>query len=290
LARDSAGWYFRVGLLVVSASWFLFTFYEFVKAAVHIGKMSFWVYLTDTAGAVGLGFRTVASLIAFLTLFFYVLGRDLSAPEATMSLRWIILGEAVCFLALFPSGVWGLSSPNVRFLLETGVPCIVESILLPAVLLRLFFELKPSSTARQAIKWALISGAAYIFVFWLNNTANWIFAVIVKGTEYLTAYPLNIFSFGLTVIGLFALTVYAAVFSWKQADKNHLSEIDAKKVGLIITLLGLYFDVIYVMWVLFGSVGGWGPWYQWFLGHNMDLWVMALPAAGVPLLFSRYAE
>jgi len=48
--------------------------------------------------------------------------------------------------------------------------------------------------------------------------------------------------------------------------------------------------VIYVMWVLFGSVGGWGPWYQWFLGHNMDLWVMALPAAGVPLLFSRYAE
>jgi hypothetical protein len=39
------------------------------------------------------------------------------------------------------------------------------------------------------------------------------------------------------------------------------------------------------MWVFFGSVGGWGAWYQWFLGHNLDLWVLSLPLVGVPLLF-----
>jgi hypothetical protein len=44
-------------------------------------------------------------------------------------------------------------------------------------------------------------------------------------------------------------------------------------------------EVNYVLWLIFGSVGGWGIWYAWMLGHNMDQWLLALPLLGVPLLF-----
>ncbi len=41
------------------------------------------------------------------------------------------------------------------------------------------------------------------------------------------------------------------------------------------------------MWLSLGSVGGWSDWYAWFLGHNMELWMMAIPLVGVPLLFKK---
>jgi hypothetical protein len=44
------------------------------------------------------------------------------------------------------------------------------------------------------------------------------------------------------------------------------------------------------MWIFFGSVGGWGACYQWFLGHNLDLWVLCLPLVGVPLLLTKKKE
>jgi hypothetical protein len=52
-------------------------------------------------------------------------------------------------------------------------------------------------------------------------------------------------------------------------------------------LVGLYFAVHYVMWILLGSAGGWGTWYAWMMGHNLDLWAMFLPIVGVLLLFYR---
>lgn len=291
MSNNANSWPLKTGLLIVAITWFLFTFYEFPKAAINIGKMSFWVFLTDTAGIIGLGFRTVASLIAVLTVLFFIFRKDLSAPEIMMSLRWIILGEAVYFLSLLPSGVWGMLSVNrIGFLIETGIPCLVESIVIPIVLFKLFFELNPKKSAKGAIKWGLISGTAYIFVFWLNNAANWVYAVMVKGVGYLSDYPLNLLSFALTTVGLLTLALYSAYFSKKSFGIEHIAELDLRQVGVIVTALGLYFDVIYLMWVFFGSVGGWGAWYQWFLGHNMDLWVMSLPMVGVPLLFHKKAD
>ncbi len=285
---SSSSWPLKTGLLIVAVTWFLFTFYEFPKAAINIGSQSnFWVFLTDTAGVVGLGFRTVAGLIAVITVLFFIFRRDLSAPETMMSLRWIIIGEAVYFLSLFPSGIWGiLRFDRIGFFVETGIPCLVESIVIPIALITLFLKLDPKKSL-GAIKWGLISVTAYVFVFWLNNTANWVYALMAKGPEYVINYPLNLLSFALTTIGLLALTLYAAYFSKRSFGIEHIAKLDLRRVGAIVTALGLYFDIIYLMWIYFGAVGGWGAWYQWFFGHNMDLWVMSLPAVGVPLLFRK---
>lgn len=284
----------KIGLLAVALTWFLFTFFEFAKAAFNIGRTGFWIPLTDTAGVVGLGLRTGAGLIAVVTVLFYIFRRDLSKPEALMSLRWIILLEAANFLALLPSGIWGATSLNssfgLGFLIETGVPCLVEAIIIPIVLVKLFFKLNPNKPAKGAITWGLIAGTVYIFVFWLNNSCNWIFQVMQDGTEYVTAYPANILSFGATTIGLLALGIYTAYFTKKYASKTSDIQPNLQTVGAIITALGTYFVGIYVMWMFLDSVGGWSQWYAWFFGHNVDLWVMSIPLVGLPLLLFKKKE
>ncbi len=286
----------KMGLLLVALSWFLFTAYEFLKGAYNIGRgYGFWISLTDTAGAFGLGFRTAAALIATFTILFFVFKKDLSKPELFMSIRWILLGEIVCFLALFPCVIWGMlilagtgtSMLGLGFFIESTLPVMIESIGIPIVLVKLFFELNPNKPLRGAIKWALITGTFYLFVHWINNTGNWVGAIERKGIEYVTAHPDHMISVGLTAIGLLALALYALNFTKKSIGVNSLAELDLRKVGVIITSLGLYFLLIYVMWLFLGTEAKWSTWYAWFLGHNMDLWLMSLPLVGVPLLFKE---
>lgn len=286
----------KIGLLTVAVTWFLFTAYEFLKGAFNIGKeYGFWISLTDTAGAFGLGFRTAAALIAVFTVLFFVFKKDLSKPELFMSIRWMLLGDIVCFLALFPCVIWGMliltganiSMVGLGFFVESTLPVMIESIGIPIVLAKLFFELNPNKPSRGAIKWALIAGTVYLFVHWINNTGNWVGAISRMGIEYVTSYPDHILSVGLTTVGLLALAVYAAYFTKKSIGANSLAEVNLRKVGVIITALGLYFLLIYVMWLFLGTNAKWSTWYAWFLGHNMDLWLMSLPLVGVPLLFKE---
>lgn len=296
--EEKSNWPLRTGLLLVASSWFLFTLYQFIKGSIHGATIEwpFWILLTDTAGIIGLAFRTVAGFIAVIAILFYIFKRDLSPPEATMTIRWILIAEVVYWLGLLPSGVWGMTGVTgladtnfeLVFLIETGIPCFVESITIPIVLVKLFFELNPKKSAKGAIKWALISGTVYVFVFWLNNTCNWITAIMEKGVEYVSNYPINLFSFGITSVGLLLLALFMAYVSKKSFGIEDLNKLDLRRIGAVIVALGLYFNVIYVLWLFFGSVGGWGTWYAWFLGHNMDLWVIALPLVGLPLLFKQH--
>ena len=58
----------------------------------------------------GMGFRFAAGIIAVLTALFFLLKKDLSRAETLMSLRWIVILEALYwFVGLFPSGLWGLT-------------------------------------------------------------------------------------------------------------------------------------------------------------------------------------
>jgi hypothetical protein len=227
----------------------------------------------------------------------YLVKRDLSKPEALMALRLVILFEAgYWFFSFIMSGVWGFtvfSVPSDAFggpllmTIENTIPCFVQSIGLAGVLVKLFLQLTPNKPARDAIKWGLIAGTFYVFVFWLNNTGNWIAAIVEKGTDYVLLYPANLFSFLATTIGLLLLGLYAAFFTRKSSGAKSLADINIHTVGVIVTLVGLYFAVHYVMWIFLGSVGGWGTWYAWMMGHNLDLWAMSLPIAGVPLIFYR---
>ena len=287
-------WPLRLGLFLVSLSWFSYMLYEFANGVINRGPLTFfWILVTDVPGCIGMGFRTAAGFIAVVTILFYIVRRDLSKPEALMALRLVVLFEAgYWFFSFFMAGVWGLVTPGafggvLLMTIESTLPSFLQSIGLAAVLVKLFLELSPNKPAKNAIKWGLIAGTFYVFVFWLNNTTNWIAAVIDKGIDYVLLYPANMFSFVLTTVGLLLLALYAAFFARKSIGTESLTKLNIHTVGVIVTLVGLYFAVHYVMWIFLGNVGGWGTWYAWMMGHNLDLWAMSLPLVGLPLLFYR---
>jgi hypothetical protein len=273
----------------------LFTCYEFTKGAFNIFKGTFWVALQDTLGVIGLGFRTVAGFIAVITILFFILKKDLSKQETMMSVRWTLLGEAVNFLSIFIVVIWGLdilatiglSGFGLTFFVGSTIPVLFESIAIPFALIKLFFSLNPNKPISNVVKWSLIAGTFYVFMVWFNNASAWIVAVLAQGIDYVILYPANIFSFILTTIGLLALGLYTAYFTRKTINEKQLETPNLKKIGLIMTSLGLYFLIIYVMWLVLGSVGGWSDWYAWFLGHNVELWMMTIPLVGIPLLLKK---
>jgi hypothetical protein len=298
----------KIGLLIVAISYFLFTFHAMFTLS-WIGEWeylagsplgSFWIFITDISASICLVFRLIASILALATIIFYFAKRGLAAPTAFKVLRWILVLEAIYWLGLLVSGVWGvlpvglggfgnggLSQFNFGLLITTGIPCLVSSIAIPIALFKLASQLKPNKPLKGVIKWGLIAGTVYVFVFWLNNTGIWIVTAISEGKEFLTAYPENLLSFGLTTIGLLALALFTAYFAKKSIGTETLERMKLRTLGAIIVALGLYFLWNYLTWIFFG---GWSSWYMWFLGHNLDLWVLSLPLVGLPLLFKRQAS
>ena len=297
----------KIGLLIVAIAYFLFTFHAMFTLS-WIGEWtglsglaSFWIFITDVSTAFGLVFRLIASFIAVAAIIFYFAKKGLSAPTAFKVLKWILVLEAIYWVPLILSGVMGVlpvelagfgtGGEGLHFslvlLITTGIPCLVSSIAIPIALFKLASNLNPNKPANNAIKWGLIAGTVYIFVFWLNNTGVWIITVMSRGTEYLTAYPENLLSFALTTIGLLALAVFTAYFTSKSVGTETLEELKLRTIGAIMIALGLYFLWNYLTWIFFG---GWSEWYSWFLGHNLDLWMLSLPLVGLPLLFKRQAS
>jgi hypothetical protein len=284
----------KTGVFLVALSWFLFTFYEFINGILHNTHPSpsatTWLLLSDTAGGTGLAFRAVGGFIAVITALFYLINKDLSEPEALTSLRYIVILEAAYWFSLIFSLIPGAWTSFSALTIENNIPIVVEAIALPIALSMLFINLSPKKASTYGLKWGLISGTVYIFVFWLNNACNWIAALMIKNSDYITLYPANLFSFLLTTIGLLAVAIFAAYFSITTIRTRDISGLELKKIGVIIVAFGLYFDIIFLMYFFLGAVGGWGEWYAWFFGHNMDLWLMALPMVGVPFLFQSKAE
>ena len=297
----------KIGLLIVAIAYFLFTFHAMFTLS-WIGEWtglsglaSFWIFITDVSTAFGLVFRLIASFIAVAAIIFYFAKKGLSAPTAFKVLKLILVLEAIYWVPLILSGVMGVlpvelagfgtGGEGLHFslvlLITTGIPCLVSSIAIPIALFKLASNLNPNKPANNAIKWGLIAGTVYIFVFWLNNTGVWIITVMSRGTEYLTAYPENLLSFALTTIGLLALAVFTAYFTSKSVGTETLEELKLRTIGAIMIALGLYFLWNYLTWIFFG---GWSEWYSWFLGHNLDLWMLSLPLVGLPLLFKRQAS
>ncbi|MCS7096728.1 MAG: hypothetical protein RMK50_06685 [Nitrososphaerota archaeon] len=273
-----------LGIFSVAFSWFIFTLYQFAKGIT--GQI---VYFTDVPGSVGLGFRTAAGLIALIMVLFAICGKELSSSETLISLRWIILFEAVYWLVLFPSALWGFyfeggfGYTREVIIASTGLPCLVESTILPAFLLLLFAKLKPDKPYAEKAKWVLTTGTLYIFIFWFNYTMQWTAEILRTGTGFVLNYSVNAFAFALTVIGLLLIAIYAANYTRKFMEKP--DNADIKQLGAIITAFGLYFDINLLLWLIYGKPGGWNLWHTFFIYHNMDLWMATLPLVGLPLLF-----
>jgi hypothetical protein len=294
----------KLGLLIVALAYFLFTLHalftlEWVGEWDRIasGSMRFIIFTEDVSAFVGIIFRFIAGIIAFGSVVYYFSKGLPSNQKVYRILRGVLVFEALYWLTLLPTAcaeiylvatrVGALStSALLSYLAWTTIPAVVESIIPPAVLLVLALKLNVNKPQNSTIKWALISGTSYIAVFWLLNMGSWMTAIMAKGTSYLTSNPQHILSYTLTVFGLLFLALYSGYFTWKSRRIQTLEELNLRAVGAIITLLGLYFLWNYLSWAYFGE-NLWSTWYAWFLGHNLDLWMLSLPLVGVPIMFFR---
>jgi hypothetical protein len=302
----------KIGFLTVAITYFLFTFHAMFTLSwvgeweSFSGSFRLVIFVEDISAAIGVASRLVASVIALSGVILYFLKKGLPTQAVMKIFRFVLVGEAIYWLGLVASAVLPLFStfgftiwrvdghmstlPVLTSLITNELPLLVESVAIPAVLLKLTYELNPKKPAKRAIKWGLITGAIYVFVFWLTNTAMWILTIMRQGLVYLTVYPVNLLSFVLTTIGLFALTVFTVHFAKKSAGKESIGKIKLKTVGIITIMLGLIYLWNYLTWIFFGNDALWSNWYSWFLGHNLNLWLLSIPLVGLPLLFEQKAS
>ncbi len=288
----------KIGLLIATTAYFLFTLHA-VLTTSWVGEwenlgptMGFVIYVEDIAATAGMIFRFVASLVAFVAVAVYLARKPFSQRATNMILTVVLFGEAIYWLGLLPSGIMPIIylRQTLFSLFTSEIPCMVESIAIPIALLMLVVNLRHTKPRKQAIRWTLIAGTAYVFVFWLVNTGIWVSTIWGyrgKGIAYLTDYPENLLNFGLTAFGLLALAASASWFTKKSWNTESLDTLNLRAAGTLITLLGLWFLWNYLTWIIFGQNALWSAWFAWFLGHNLDLWLLTLPLVGLPLMYSQ---
>jgi hypothetical protein len=293
----------KVGLVTVIISYFLFTLHglftlQWIGEWNRLtGSYSFTIFAEDISATIGLVFRFAASLLALVAIIFYFARKTLSKSKTYNILRVVLVFEGIYWLGLlttalmdfrilFFTGFIHRTLMNVlQSLALTSIPDFMESLVIPIALFILAFKLSPNKSLKGAIKWSFITGIIYIIVFWLINTNIWVGVVSQKGTQYLISYPQNLLSYIITIIGLLALAIYSAYVAKKSAGTETMQQLKPKPVGVILLSLGLYFLWNYLTYIFFGGNYIWSDWYAWFLGHNMDLWLLSLPLLGLPLLF-----
>jgi hypothetical protein len=297
----------KAGLFIVVLSYFLFALHDAFTLSwigewnrFFAGHFIFEVYAEDIIGFVGTIFRFAAGIVAITVLIYYFAKKGISKPATFNALRLIVVFEGIYWaLAFLPTAYFETKDmffTNMYSHLSTmaflnsfainDLPVLVESIVLPIILFILTYKLNPNKPLKGAIRWGMVTGTFYIFLFWLLNTTIWISVVDEpgKGIAYLTSTPQYLASFVLSAFGLLLLGIYSSGFAAKSRRAEILQELSLKTVGVIILALGIYFLWNYLTWIFFG---GWSNWFAWFLGHNEDLWALALPLLGLPLLFAN---
>jgi hypothetical protein len=287
----------KVGLLIVAIAYFLFTFHAtFVLSWIgeweYIGannpQVASWILITDITAYVFLLFRFLASIIAVSAVILYFVKKWLAPVTINKLVRGVLIFEGLYWIGLLPSGIWGISPIggefNTSLLLTTGIPCLVSSIGISISLFVLAYKLNPKLPIKKPVKWAYVAGILYVMSFWLSNSGMWMTTIIEKSTSHLFTYPEAMVSSITTFAGLLTLAMFISYYAGKSSNIQRIEELELRPIGAILLALGLYFLWNYLTWILFG---GWNEWYAWFLGHNLDLWILSLPLVGLPLLFHK---
>jgi hypothetical protein len=311
----------KIGILAVVIAYFLFTLHSMFTLSwigewnrMGGGAFGRTILVEDISATIGLVFRFTASIIALVAIIAYLIKKNLSKPTVYTILRVVLVFEGIYWLGLIATAGYGVqgfglsifhfrSLNTLLYSLAVGViPAVVEAVILPIILFIFAFKLNPNRPLKTSVKWGAITGTVYIIVFWLTNTSIWLSVVRskglgylwvevnhVNGVEHLIYHPEHLVSFITTVFGLLALAIYAGYFTIKSNGIQTLQELNLRSVGGIVLGFGMFFLWNYLSWVIFAD-NTWNDWYAWFLGHNMDLWMLTLPLVALPLLFYKPAE
>lgn len=307
----------KAGLLLVAIAYFLFTLHQLFTLQ-WIGEweplrepIRTTIFVEDITATALLAFRFFAGILAVIVAAKYLVKKELAKPTAYRYLRWILVFEAMYWFGLLTTAGYSVqgfislithqrSIESILYSLSVSViPTIFEAVVLPVILLILAYKVKPSKPLKNIIKWGLITGTVYIVSFWLTNMSIWVSVVRQKGLGYLWSatvpingasqvvlHPEHLISFVTTVFGLLAIAIYTGYFTKKSAGTEELRNLRTGSLGSIVLALGLYYLWNYFSWVVFAGAT-WNDWYRWLLGHNLDLWMLALPLVALPLLFYR---
>jgi hypothetical protein len=250
-------------------------------------------YLSFSGGII---LRTVAALLAILAAGSF-LSKGWSPRVAKLVMAAVIL-ESIYFISYFPAAGVGPQTGDWVTTVEATFSTIMAVFLVPVPLFMLASRMRkdPNSFA-EFLKWASIAGVAYIFVFWIKYTSNWLATFIATGADYLfydpgaglnyvLKYPSNMLMFLLTVVGLFLLALILLWIVLPLIRKTPGAKPNLRGIGLVLTLLGGYFITIIAMNAVLGPVGGISLFTDYFHNLNVDRWMVILPVLGVPLMLT----
>ena len=306
----------KVGLFIVLFSWLIYMLYWFVKGLSWIPLSVNYTllidFLTEGAGTLGFIFRIGVISLAIWAFVTFLRKGEISKVMKLVSAALVL--ESLYFLCFIPSAILGFQtglglagghslpsgeSGGLWFFVETAIPTLAEAVIMPISLLKLRSKLTPDAKfSRGTFKWITVVGVCYFIVFWLTYFTQWIATIIQPaslasdpsyagyGINYVLQYPLNMFTFILTAVGLPFLTVFFA-WSMQPAMRNPDTPLDYRKLGATLTLLGGYFIIVIAIFFMFGYVGGASIWIVFFIFNSADLWCVALPALGVPMMLLK---
>ncbi len=302
--RDSEKLVFS-GLFITLSIWLTWTVYWATKLWASVPDI--WavpdplgtLYFSSTVALcfllVGLTLRAAGAALAILTSALYL--REGWNDTVRRLLGTVIVLEAIYLFSIIPTAWVGPDVGDFVLIPEASIPSIFEAVFVPIPLLITAARLKWQGRAGTVLRYASLSAVMYVFALFVRFTGQWI-AVFIQtpiyttffggfpshGIGYITGYPLNAFALLITVVGLPLLAIYV-LFSSLPAIRRLGAEINLRRVGFALTLLGIYFGIVFfALYALPDFVGGKSIWSSFFTGHNVDLWMFALPAIGIPLM------
>ena len=294
----------KAGLTVVLFSWLIYSAFWAYKLAVY-APLSL-KYNTDIFSSLsvvfldtGLWARTAAAAFGLAVMTFIWRGKwTLTSRKLLIT---SILLEAFYLISYFPTAGVGPHIGDNVITVEATIPSIIEAIAVPIPLFVLASKLTKGEKAYgEAIKWGCISGVAYLFVFWVRFNVQW-FATFIQtpnynpfdevglpghGILYILNYPINMFEFLLTLLGLMLLCFFS-LWALFPAIRTQGTKPSMRRIGLILLLFSAYFITIAGLFGIFDHVGGHSIWSEFFAIHNVDRWFVSVPLLAIPLIFHK---
>ena len=263
------------------------------------------------SGSISIISRAVAGAFAFYATFLYWRKKDAAMPAVRKNVSTALLFEAVFFLALIPSIIaavaYNLTSENLFYfghtpelllLYCTVIPILAIVLVVPPLLLRLRSAIKQEASQQEIVKWACLTGVAYLFVvFWFTYCMFWMGETVPHPGVYpqwglsFMLQPANLLSFILTVFGLLALATTALVTTLP-AIKKQTTQLNLTRIGVIMIAFGGYFIFnVFYYYLTGGYSANPSVWYE-VIGplHNANLWTIAFTFLGIPVLIYSKAE
>lgn len=311
-------WRSKVNLLVfvVAVAFFLWASYWIVVSVrataqlieeraffIEHTKVGWWTaifYATEVTPSLGILFRWIASLFALYPAVILIRRPSDFASASRKAVRNALFFEGANYLTLIPAVISGFtypfvgdlwyygSTPGIVVFLLNGLATLSMVAIIPFSVFKLRSKIVHGVQEGGIIRWACLTGAAYLFVFWFTYTLSWISSLVPwsaraqPGLEILLN-PLDLASFILTVFFLLAVMLYGWAALLPAAKKQTPPNMGG--VGITMVGLGIYYGLILVIYALFGGYYAHPTVWMEILGpnHNPDMWCVSLIPLGLYL-------